>query len=126
MRPLRFLRFYLTLGLCYLAAIIGLSLAPLKAQGPQIPHVDKAVHLLAYFLLMAWFGQLALDPRLRTRWALAFIALGAVLELLQGWGGLRQAEWQDALANALGVVLGAWLSIGSGGALLKRFESKYI
>lgn len=126
MRPLRHLRLYVAAGSAYLAALIAFSLVPLTAQGDQVPHLDKAVHLLAYFALMVWFGQVAAARALRLRLALAFVVMGAVLEFLQGLGGSRQAEWLDGLANAVGVGAGAWLTAGVGGTLLKRFESKFI
>jgi NTP pyrophosphatase (non-canonical NTP hydrolase) len=34
---------------------------------------------------------------------------GIAIELLQHWGGYRFGDWQDALADAVGVVLGLCL-----------------
>jgi hypothetical protein len=115
MRPLKHLRFYIALGLLYLAALLWLSLSPAPPQGPDLLYGDKWGHLLAFGLLMAWWGQLIGLPRWRWVMALGFIALGGAIEILQGLGGVRYAEWSDAAANAVGVVLGAWLTRGQGG-----------
>jgi VanZ family protein len=35
---------------------------------------------------------------------------GVAIEVLQHWGGYRFGDWQDALADAVGVVLGLCLA----------------
>jgi len=67
---------------------------------------DKLGHLLAYFSLMAWWGQL--DPR-RGRLLGLFLLLGLLLECLQGLIPERQPSSLDMLANAAGAGLG-WLA----------------
>lgn len=124
MRPLKLLRLYLALGWTYVGLIIWLSLVSLPEGGPSIPYLDKAGHLAAYALMMAWFGQLIMEERARLARALGFIALGAGLELLQGLGGLRQMELWDAAANGAGVLLGLWVSSGSRSTLLERLENQ--
>jgi VanZ family protein len=64
---------------------------------------DKLGHLAGYALLMFWFAQLYAR---RAVWAAGFIAMGIVLELLQGWLGYRSLEGYDMLANTAGVLLG--------------------
>ena len=85
--------------------IVWLSLTP---SPPRVDFEasDKLGHLLAYGALMFWFAQLY---RERIFHAAGFIAMGAALELLQGWGGTRSFELLDMLANAAGVLLG-WLA----------------
>jgi VanZ family protein len=124
MRPLRWLAIYQALGLLYLAALLWLSLSHAPPKGPALPYADKAGHLLAYGLLMAWWGQVAWQPRWRWGLALGFIAFGGVIEVLQGLGGVRQAEWADAAANAVGVVLGALGTRQRGGEGLAWAEAK--
>lgn len=125
MRPLRFLRFYVFLGLAYLAALAWFSLSPRPLPSPDLPHGDKWGHLLAYGLLMAWWGQLVQRPGLRWGLGLFFVVFGAWMELLQGLSGFRNAEWTDALANMTGVVLGAWLTRYQGGQWLERLEQSF-
>ncbi len=126
MRTLRYLRFYIALGGLYLGAIVYFSLSSLPPDGPQVLLSDKALHLLGYFLLMAWFGQLAQARDLRAKLALAFMALGAGLEVLQGLGGLRQMELADAAANALGVWMGHWSTRGPLGGFLQQLEARFL
>ena len=69
---------------------------------------DKAVHFIAYFGL-AGLALLALRPGRRAIWAtLAIMAMGGVLEIVQGMVG-RDASWGDALANSLGAITGCAL-----------------
>jgi len=89
-------------GWALVATIVWLSLAPTTPK-VDLDHGDKLGHLAAYGLLMLWF---ALLYRTRLRYALAFIAMGVALELLQGWLGHRTADPLDAAANTLGVLLG--------------------
>lgn len=66
------------------------------------------MHGVTYLMLTAWFGQLHRSRGGRLGWAVAFAAMGAVLEVLQGLGGVRTASWADGGANAAGVACG-WL-----------------
>jgi VanZ family protein len=124
MRPLRYLQLYLGLGGAYIGTVIWLTLTSAPPKGLDLPNADKWEHLLAYFLMMAWFGQLAEKRRTRANLALAFMALGGLLELLQGLGGVRQAELTDAIANILGVWMGHWATRGGGGRLLLTLKNK--
>ncbi|HNR76083.1 MAG TPA: VanZ family protein [Parvularculaceae bacterium] len=66
---------------------------------------DKVAHFLAYAALggSAVFAGLTLGGR--RLFVIAALALyGASLEFLQGVGGVRAAEFGDAVANALGAV----------------------
>ena len=98
---------WLALGWMLVGAVIFISLMP-EPPGVRVQGGDKAGHLLAYGLLMLWFVQVY--PMGRRWWHLAagFMAMGVLLELLQGWLGHRSFEYADMLANSLGVVLG-WL-----------------
>lgn len=122
MRSLKYLQAYLALAGAYVAFIIWLTLTSTPPQGPQFDNADKWMHCLAYFLMMGWLGQLAVERRLRANLALACMGLGAVLELLQGLGGVRHMELADAGANALGAWMGHWATRGRGGAWLQGLE----
>lgn len=89
-----------------IVAVIVLSLM----RGPPIPGllaIGKFDHWLAYFALQAMAVQLF--ARRREQWiaALAFVALGIGLELVQGylttWRGMSA---YDAAIDALGVAIG--------------------
>jgi len=72
---------------------------------------------------MGWFGQLLTDWRHRIPCALALILLGISMEFLQGMTSYRFFEWQDALANSLGVVFGLAALYFGADKILLWFES---
>jgi VanZ family protein len=73
-----------------------------------IPQFDKLEHFGAYLLMTAWFAA-AYPGRKRGLWiAAAFIALGGLIEILQGLSGYRDAEWLDWAADCLGVAAAFW------------------
>jgi hypothetical protein len=106
MRPLKYKYFWLALGWAYAGLILYLSLIFNPPRVMEFEQSDKLKHLLAYACLMAYFSQLYQSRLLRLRHALGFVCLGAVIELLQGLGGVRSMELLDAVANACGVALG--------------------
>lgn len=113
-RPaLRLTRFWQLLGWGLVLAVVVLSLTP--APPTVDTGWDKTNHLLGYGVLMWWFYQ-AFTARLL--WALMLLLLGALLELLQGLTGFRQAEVADMVANACGVGLGWLAAITPAGRLL--------
>ena len=98
----------LVLGWGWAAAIVWLSLTP---SPPRVDFAasDKLGHLLAYGLLMFWFCQVYASRKIRIVHAIAFLAMGIGLEVLQGMSGLREYDVLDMLANAIGVAAG-WLA----------------
>lgn len=91
-----------------LATVVVLSLSA-NVGPPGTMHVDKLMHALAY-------GGLAGMPfvifgRARTVYAaaLAMLPLGFGIEIAQGYVPNRVTDPGDALANVLGVALGAFL-----------------
>ena len=99
-------RLWTTLGWTMLAMLIVLSLVRLE-QPLEFRHTDKAEHLVAYGLLMYWWGMV--QPRNMLRWAIALPLLGLLLEWAQSFVPHRFMDWNDALANTLGVALGCAL-----------------
>lgn len=93
-------------ALILLVTIVSLTPKPLEIS---LQFGDKIGHTLAYFALMGWFSQV--EPR-HFRLALAFLAMGASLEIIQGLTGYRDASLLDMLANSLGVGLG-WIVRGA-------------
>jgi VanZ family protein len=85
------------------AGVLGGELGP-SSGGPHF--WDKAVHFTAYFILSA-LAVAALRARKQALLAmLALIAMGAILEIIQGMIG-RDMSALDELANTLGVITGA-------------------
>ena len=90
---------------------IGVVLVALVSLTPQdaLPPValwDKLLHLLAYGALAVLGGVSFPGPRRMIVLGVWLLLLGAALEFAQGQIPGRFASLGDALANALGVVLG--------------------
>lgn len=104
---LHFPRFWQSLGWLLVAAICWLSLTPHPPQPPGLLGWDKGQHCLAYAALMLWFRQTFQRHWL---WPLFLIALGIILEFLQGLSGFRSLDLFDMTANGLGVLMGLGLA----------------
>ncbi|GAB6110708.1 VanZ family protein [Desulfomicrobium salsuginis] len=103
----------------YVLALVVSSLMPVAF--PEAPEgSDKALHLLAYCLLVAFWPPAWLRPA-AVMFSFAAV-LGVVLEIAQGvLPTSRFADPWDAVANCLGAGLGlaclqAWRIMGRGAA----------
>lgn len=114
------------MGWAMVAAVVWLTLTPSPPQ-PAFTFfaMDKVGHLLAYALLMGWFMQLY-RGRARLGFGLALVALGVVLEGLQGALGARHFEYADMAANATGVALAALLGATPCERLLAGLEARLL
>jgi VanZ family protein len=122
--PLRLFPLWFLLGGGLVAVVVFLSLTPKPPHLAQFAFNDKVGHSLAYAVLMGWFGQLY-----KGRWPLAFFALvfilmGISMEYLQMWGGVRDFEYADMLADGVGVVLGWGLTTSLFKGALNGVENK--
>ena len=90
--------------------VVFLSLTPDPPEVADFETGDKLGHLVAYFTLMLWFANLYRKKKAQITMGMAFIAMGAVLELLQGLSGYRIFQYTDMVANAAGIFLG-WLTV---------------
>ncbi len=110
MSPQGFYRPWLwwSLGWLGIVLLLALSLAPISGPKLDLPSGDKYLHALSYCVTMLWFAQLS-----ARRWLLAFglVALGALIEGLQGLTGYRHPDLGDAAANTAGVLVGWLLSL---------------
>ena len=81
---------------------------------PSPPHIDPTEggmgdHVLAYTVMMWWWGQLYTKPK--NLWvALAFVIMGVALEFAQRMTGYRTFDYMDMVGNACGVALGLVVS----------------
>lgn len=110
---------WLAIGWSLVLLVTLLSLTP-TARLPDVSYSDKLGHGLAYFTLMAWFGQIY-GARLKP--VLALLAMGAAIEIAQGWSGYREMSALDMLANATGIAAG-WLFCRRVPGLLARLEAR--
>ncbi|MGZ9101185.1 MAG: VanZ family protein [Brevundimonas sp.] len=106
------MRLFLRLvGAAVLLVLVALMLAPGGTVESEVLIWDKAAHFIAFGLILWSFG--VLFRRLPRTWAaLLAVALGAAVEVIQGYIG-RDPSWGDLLADALGVatallIWGVW------------------
>jgi len=111
LRRLALRRLWLAGGLLLLLVVMVLALLPGSAL-PELGASDKLLHLLSFAFLMVWFAGIV-QPRHFWLLALALLAYGGLMELLQSFTTYRQAEVGDLLADALGILLG-WLLAACG------------
>lgn len=100
--------FRLLAGLAAISAALLIAYGSLSApfDGPGLPHIDKVQHLVAYGVL-AVFACLAAGHRHAGLLA-ALVGYGGLMELAQGlMAHGREPSLADAVANTLGVLLGA-------------------
>ena len=105
--------------------MVYLSLSNISLPQLSSDFGDKINHLLAYGVLMGWFGQLLAGWRKQVLCALALIALGISMEFLQGMTPYRFFDWQDAIANCLGVGFGLTALRMGADKILHWFESLF-
>lgn len=106
---------WLGIGWLMLFGVVLLSLVSI-ALPVGIEHADKYEHLLAYAVMMYWWGMV--QPHRRWRWAAFLPLLGLGLEIAQWFNPGRHMEWQDAAANTAGVLIGLALLATPMGKLL--------
>ena len=82
---------------------------------------DKLLHFIAYFGLAAMAAAALKSRRAVVLAGFALIALGAVLEIVQGFTG-RDMSLFDELANTMGVVVGSIAARAIVEPLLRRLD----
>jgi VanZ family protein len=96
--------------LCFVA-LNTLALMP----GPYLPPLeifnwwDKAQHAIGFGTL-AVLAVLAYPEVSKLRIGVLLMVLGVLIEVLQYLGGYRFGDWQDAVADGVGVLVGLGLA----------------
>lgn len=102
---LRHRRFWVALSWVVIAFSLYVNLAPASSL-PQVGVSDKIEHVVAYLLLMTWFSGMY-DRSRYLRIAASLFIMGVAIEFAQGAMQLgRQRDYQDVIANSIGIVLG--------------------
>ena len=114
-------RIWVPLGYLMLLVVIVLSLVRIE-QPLDLAHADKYQHLLAYGSLMYWWGMV--QPPRRFFWMIVLPLMGLSLEWAQTLLAYRMMDWNDALANTLGVALALLLLATPAGRLLALVDRK--
>lgn len=118
---LRFL--WLSIGYALVALVVYLSLTSSSVDlEVSFLYEDKVFHVLAYFILMAWFSQIYHDSFQRNMVAVVFIIMGIMLEYLQSFDPNRYYEFADMIANSTGVALGFSIALTGAKNILLRIE----
>jgi len=120
--PLRHSVFWQVLAVLMLISVAWGSLTPRLLQlDIGVLSWDKAQHAIIYGWLMWWCAQ-AFQQCRPLLWAAFLLAMGLLLELLQGQTGYRQMEFADLIANGVGILGGFLLWLTPLGRSLRVFE----
>ncbi len=118
---LRFL--WLAIGYALIILVVYLSLTSNPVDiGTGLSFEDKLFHVLAYFVLMFWFGQIYHDKFQRNMIAIVLLFMGFLLEYLQSFDAHRFAEGADMVANTAGVALAFYLVLKGAKNVLVKVE----
>ncbi|MFT5611165.1 MAG: VanZ family protein [Arenicella sp.] len=101
-----FSQYWAALTLLALAGITVGSLMPL-AEMPLLPGSDKTHHLVGYAVLV--FCTALRRPQYWLYLVLGFALWSGAIELIQPYVN-RYGEWQDLVANCIGLLLGICLA----------------
>jgi VanZ family protein len=104
---------------------LALSPAPYLPPMEIFNWWDKAQHAIGFGTL-AVLAVMAYPLVSRYRLAVLLCLQGSAIEVLQYWGGFRFGDWEDAVANAVGVVLGLLLAKFLGKILSKFLGQAWV
>jgi len=121
---LKYRKQWLVIGWCLIALAWYLSLTPTTPEPFKL--WDKMNHFIAYACLMAWFGQLYKSNRIRIMYAVGFVIMGIAIEFFQGMGPHRVFEYNDMLANTLGVFIAVIVIYLKGDGILYWIEQRVL
>ena len=122
---IRFKALWFFTGVALVALVVYLSLTSSPVDtGLDFPYQDKLYHAFAYFVLMAWFGQIYHTTLQRIVFAVFFVVLGFTMEYMQSFDPNRMAEFADMVANTAGVFIGYVVTATGLKNTLLNFERK--
>ncbi len=123
-KELKYQKLWLGLGFLAIVFLAILCLLP-STNLPKVSVNDKLVHFSAYFILAAWFSGI-IKRKNYLQLGVCLLGFSYLIEVLQGFSKYRSFEWQDLLANGLGItaalVLGVWFLH----LWCQKFESKVL
>lgn len=122
---LRFRRLWVGVGILLVLAVALGSVLSLPSSVQSVMIHDKALHTLAYACLMGWFTQIYRHDLTRLVFFVGLIAMGILIEFIQGSTGYRQFDILDMVANTSGVILAWALSYTWVGNVLPRAEQYF-
>ena len=128
MLPLIYRRHWQLAGILLLAGVLTLAIIPAIWLWPQDPNKiwilsDKWLHGITFAVLALWFsGQYAKEAYWKL--VVGLLAFGAVIEICQRMISYRSAEWNDLLADMLGIVVGILIAMLGFGGWSVRIEKQ--
>lgn len=91
----------------FVFCLIDLSLISKHTSEISIPYIDKFIHFFIYVVFaILWRLAIGISKTKTILFVLAAIAYGLVIEIAQQYTGYRSYEWQDVIANSLGIIVG--------------------
>lgn len=114
-------RLWYGVGVAMILAVMVGSLLNFSQPLP-LENVDKLHHLVAYALLMYWWGMV--QPRRRWQWALFLVGMGIALEFLQSMTPYRTLDTRDMMFNTAGVALAGLLLASGADQLLPWLDQR--
>ena len=103
--------FKLIFWMCCVALNV-LALSPAPYLPPDLLNVwDKAQHAFGFGVLAFW-AVLAYTSVSKFRIGMLLLAMGGLIEVMQHLSAYRFGDWQDAVADGVGVLLGLGLVVG--------------
>ncbi len=124
LRAFRRPRTWLLLWLAMAVATLIVCLLPMPKLVPSVDHFDKIEHLLGYAVFGAYAAMLFESCRAMRHALLGTIAFGLFVEGLQALVPWRSADGYDAVANTLGVLLGALVALTPASRWLLRLDQR--
>ncbi len=115
---------WLVLGVIYIGIIVAGSLLRVPDLNISYAHTDKIIHFILYFILVGWFVQLYQSLSSRLLILAGAIALGMLIEYLQGMTSYRSFDYLDGLADGIGALCAFLLARTSFAGLLARVDSR--
>lgn len=98
---------WLSIGLLLaITVFIGSLLPPSSTGQGGFPLNDKAIHLIAYFILSAWFILAYSNIKKRQNIVILLVLLGFSIEVIQWKISYRSGSSLDMLMNVIGIILG--------------------
>ncbi len=122
---LKHFRLWLVVGFLLVVGINFWSLTS-SLWLPMYGHTDKLYHMVSYGLLMLWWVQLFTSRVARIALAVLFMAMGVGLEVMQSYHPMRYLDFQDMLANSVGVMIAFIMGLTQLDQLLYKAEQKWV
>ncbi|MDH5378514.1 MAG: VanZ family protein [Gammaproteobacteria bacterium] len=114
---------WLAFGWVWVALVWYVSLTPNPPDTSGVMWGDKWAHFATYAFLLLWFAQVYKGKGLLFT-VLTLVAMGVLIEFIQGYTGYRSFDYYDMLANSIGVGLGLLLSFSRLGHVLELIRMK--